>query len=473
MAQQQYAISKSTADTSAMEALRTRLQGDLLFPRAPGYDSARSLWNGMIDRRPALIAQCLNTNDVRESINFARDHGLRLSIRGGGHNIAGMAVCDGGLMIDFSLMKNVEVDEASRRVRVQPGAVWGEVDQKTQAYGLAVPSGIISTTGVAGLTLGGGFGWLTRKHGHTADHLRSVTIVTADGNMRSASETEHSDLFWGLRGGGGNFGVVTEFEFEAREIGPTVAAGLILYPMDDAPDVIRFFREYTESAPEELTCLLVLRIAPPAPFLPESVHGKPVVGIAALYAGAPEEGAHVLAPLKSFGSPLADTISPKPYTTHQSFLDSGQPHGRHYYWKSEYLSAVSPDLGEVMIEHALHFTSPHSSMLAMHLGGATKRVSPNAGAVSHRDADYVVAIQGAWDEPETSDQHIGWARDFHAAIRPYSTGGVYVNFLTDDEGADRVRQAYEPDIYARLAQVKSAYDPMNLFRLNKNIAPSG
>jgi FAD/FMN-containing dehydrogenase len=456
-----------------MEALRTRLQGDLLFPRAPGYDSARSLWNGMIDRRPALIAQCLNTNDVRESINFARDHGLRLSIRGGGHNIAGMAVCDGGLMIDFSLMKNVEVDEASRRVRVQPGAVWGEVDQKTQAYGLAVPSGIISTTGVAGLTLGGGFGWLTRKHGHTADHLRSVTIVTADGNMRSASETEHSDLFWGLRGGGGNFGVVTEFEFEAREIGPTVAAGLILYPMDDAPDVIRFFREYTESAPEELTCLLVLRIAPPAPFLPESVHGKPVVGIAALYAGAPEEGAHVLAPLKSFGSPLADTISPKPYTTHQSFLDSGQPHGRHYYWKSEYLSAVSPDLGEVMIEHALRFTSPHSSMLAMHLGGATKRVSPNAGAVSHRDADYVVAIQGAWDEPETSDQHIGWARDFHAAIRPYSTGGVYVNFLTDDEGADRVRQAYEPDIYARLAQVKSAYDPMNLFRLNKNIAPSG
>ncbi|CAN5600751.1 FAD-binding oxidoreductase [soil metagenome] len=473
MAQQQYAISKSTADTSAMEALRTRLQGDLLFPRAPGYDSARSLWNGMIDRRPALIAQCLNTNDVRESINFARDHGLRLSIRGGGHNIAGMAVCDGGLMIDFSLMKNVEVDEASRRVRVQPGAVWGEVDQKTQAYGLAVPSGIISTTGVAGLTLGGGFGWLTRKHGHTADHLRSVTIVTADGNMRSASETEHSDLFWGLRGGGGNFGVVTEFEFEAREIGPTVAAGLILYPMDDAPDVIRFFREYTESAPEELTCLLVLRIAPPAPFLPESVHGKPVVGIAALYAGAPEEGAHVLAPLKSFGSPLADTISPKPYTTHQSFLDSGQPHGRHYYWKSEYLSAVSPDLGEVMIEHARRFTSPHSSMLAMHLGGATKRVSPNAGAVSHRDADYVVAIQGAWDEPETSDQHIGWARDFHAAIRPYSTGGVYVNFLTDDEGADRVRQAYEPDIYARLAQVKSAYDPMNLFRLNKNIAPSG
>lgn len=472
MAQQQYGVSVSTADMSALEAFQARLQGDLLFPGAPGYDSARSLWNGMIDRRPALIAQCLNTNDVRESVIFARDHGLRLSIRGGGHNIAGMAVCDDGLMIDFSLMKNVEVDEASRRVRVQPGAVWGEVDQKTQAYGLAVPSGIISTTGVAGLTLGGGFGWLTRKHGHTADHLRSVTIVTADGNVRNASETEHSDLFWGLRGGGGNFGVVTEFEFEAREIGPTVAAGLILYPMDDAPDVIRFFREYTESAPEELTCLLVLRIAPPAPFLPESVHGKPIAGIAALYAGAPEEGERVLAPLKSFGLPLADTIGPKPYTTHQSFLDSGQPHGRHYYWKSEYLPAVSPDLGEVMIEHARRFTSPHCSMLAMHLGGATKRVSPNTGAVSHRDADYIVAIQGAWDDPETSDQHIRWARNFHAAIRPYSTGGVYVNFLTDDEGADRVRQAYEPDIYARLAQVKSAYDPMNLFRLNKNIAPS-
>ncbi len=456
----------------AEQFLRQHSNADVVQSGDPRYDEARSLWNGMIDRHPALIARCRSANDVSLAVQAAKSSGLPLSIRGGGHNIAGMAVCDDGLMIDCSLMKNIQVDESSRTVRVQPGAVWGDVDQVTQPYGLAVPSGIISTTGVAGLTLGGGFGWLTRKWGHTADHLKSVEIVTADGQIRRASENENADLFWAIRGGGGNFGVVTEFEFEAREIGPTVAAGLVMHPMERAADVIRFFREFTESAPEEVTALLVLRIAPPAPFLPEEVHGKPVAGIVAFYAGEPDDGMNALAPVKAFGEPLADTIGPKDYITHQSFLDSGQPRGRNYYWKSEYVARVDDELGSIMLDHCSRFTSPHSSMLCMHLGGATKRVSVEKGAISHRDAEYVIAMQGAWDEPVGSDEHIQWARDFHADIRPYSTGGVYVNFLTEEEGADRIQAAYEPEIYRRLAQAKASWDPENLFRLNKNIAPA-
>lgn len=473
MTDRAYDVTEFQVSDSDAESLRARIRGNVLRPGQPGYDDARSLWNGMIDRHPGVIVQCRSSADVADAVAFARERDLPLSVRGGGHNIAGMAVSEGGVMIDFSLMKGVQVDESERRVRVQPGAVWGEVDQTTQPFGLAVPSGIISSTGVAGLTLGGGFGWLTRKWGHTSDHLRSVEIVTADGGVRRASESENADLFWALRGGGGNFGAVTEFEFEPREIGPDITGGLVLYPMDQAKDVIRFFREFTESAPNELTCLLVLRLAPPAPFLPEEVHGKPVAGIAAMYAGPPEEGERALAPLKAFGAPLADTITPKPYVTHQSFLDSGQPRGRRYYWKSEYLESVPTELGEVMIDHCARFSSPHCSMLLMHLGGATKSVSPELGAVSHRAAEYVIAIQGAWDDPAADGTNISWARGFHADVRPYSTGGTYVNFLTADEGDDRTRQAYEPEIYDRLARAKAHYDPSNLFRLNKNISPSG
>ena len=471
MTSQQHRSTNAQVTSSALESLRVGVRGNVLTAGDPGYDEARSVWNAMIDRRPAVIVQPRETNDISTAVNVAREHGLSLSIKGGGHNIAGMAVCEGGLMIDCSLMRSVNVDPASRRVRVGPGAVWGDVDHVTQPYGLAVPSGIISTTGVAGLTLGGGFGWTTRKWGHTAEHLRQVEIVTADGEIRRASEQENPDLFWAVQGGGGNFGVVTEFEFEARQLDPTVTAGLILYPMDDAPEVIRFFREFTESAPVELTCLLVLRIAPPAPFLPEEVHGKPVAGVAAMYAGDPDEGERALAPLKAFGNPLADTIAKKEYVTHQSFLDSGQPHGRRYYWKSEYLPAVPEELGRIMIDHCNRFTSPHSSMLAMHLGGNAKQSAAGDGAVSHKSAEYVVAIQGAWDDPETDDQHIGWARQFHAAVRPFSTGGTYVNFLTEEEGSERIHEAYEPEIYRQLARIKAAYDPGNLFRHNKNIKP--
>jgi FAD/FMN-containing dehydrogenase len=454
------------------DSLKAKLSGNLLLPGEPGYDEARSVWNAMIDRHPAYIVQPGTAKDVVAGLQFARENDLPLSIKGGGHNIAGMAVCDDGVVIDFSLMKNVSVEPDSRTVRVQPGAVWGNVDQATQPHGLAVPSGIISTTGVAGLTLGGGFGWTTRKWGHTADHLRSVEIVTADGEIRRASKHENADLFWAIRGGGGNFGIVTEFEYEARQLGPEITGGLLLYPMSDAPDVIHFFREFTESAPEELSCLLVLRNAPPAPFLPAEIHGKPVVGIATLYAGDPEEGLRVLAPLKEFGNPLADTITQKDYVTHQSFLDSGQPHGRRYYWKSEYLAAIPQELGEKMIHHCTQFVSPFASMLAMNLGGATTRSAGDGGAVSHRNAGYVVAIQAAWDDPANDDENIGWARRFHADVRPYSTGGTYVNFLTEEEGGERIHEAYEPEIYQQLARVKAIYDPENVFRQNKNIQPA-
>jgi FAD/FMN-containing dehydrogenase len=456
----------------SVDRLQTQISGKVLTPTDSGYDKARAVWNAMIDRHPAVIVQPATSQDVVSALRFARTHSLPVSIKGGGHNIAGMAICDDGLTIDFSLMKDVLVDPASRRVRVQPGAAWGGVDQATQPHGLAVPSGIISTTGVAGLTLGGGFGWTTRKWGHTADHLRSVEIVTADGRIRRASAVENTDLFWAVRGGGGNFGIVTEFEFEARELGPDIAGGLILYPMEDAPEVIRFFREFTESAPDELTSLLVLRIAPPAPFLPEAVHGKPVAGIAAMYAGDPDEGERALTPLKEFGQPLADTITRKEYATHQSFLDSGQPHGRRYYWKSEYLPAVPQELGEKMVSHCGEFTSPFSSMLCMHLGGATTRNKSDAGAVSHRSAGYVVAIQSAWEDLETDHLHIGWARDFHSDIRQFSTGGTYVNFLTEEEGGERIHEAYEPEIFRQLARIKTVYDPDNVFQHNKNIAPT-
>jgi FAD/FMN-containing dehydrogenase len=472
MVSQQAQTPGSQLSSSAIETLKTRIEGNVLFPGETGYDEARTIWNAMIDRYPAVIVQPRTSRDVATAVSVARSNNLPLSVRGGGHNIAGMAISEGGLTIDCSLMKQISVDQSSRRVRVQPGAVWGDVDQVAQTYGLAVPSGIISTTGVAGLTLGGGFGWTTRKWGHTADHLRSVEIVTADGQIRRADETSDPDLFWAIRGGGGNFGVVTEFEFEARQIGPTIVGGLVLHSMDQASGVIQFFREFTESAPEEVTSLLVLRIAPPAPFLPEEVHGKPVAGIAAMYAGDPVEGERALAPIKKYGAPLADTIGQKDYVTHQSFLDSGQPHGRRYYWKSEYVPGISADLGSTMIEHCSTFTSPHCSMLAMHLGGATKRVPFEKGAVSHRSAEYVVAIQAAWDDPDDDPQNVGWARDFHSAIRPYSTGGTYVNFLTEEEGADRINEAYEPEIYQRLARIKASYDPGNLFRLNKNIVPA-
>jgi FAD/FMN-containing dehydrogenase len=455
-----------------LEAFAAGLRCPAWWPGDAGYDEARRIWNAMIERRPALVIQPTEAREVAACIRFVRDHGVALSIRGGGHNIAGTALCEGGLMIDFSPRKAVSVDPATGRVRVQPGAAWVDVDRETQPHGLVVPGGIVSATGVAGFTLGGGFGWVSRRHGFAADTLVEVELVTADGTVRRASAAEHPDLFWALRGGGGNFGVVTAFEFEAKPHGPEVIAGLVLHPMERAGEVLALFREMTANASDRLCCLLIMRKAPPLPILPEAVHGTAVAGIAVCYSGPLEEGLEAVAPVKRFGAPLADTIGPKPFTAHQQFLDGGQPFGRRYYWKSEYLDALPEAADAAIIEHAQAVTSPHSAMLVMHLGGAAARVPEDATAVGSRQAELVFNVQGSWEDPAEDERHIAWVRAFWSAVRPFSSGGTYVNFLTEDADRERVRAAYGPVLYDRLARIKAKYDPDNLFRANQNIRPA-
>lgn len=461
----------TTIASDSLAAFAARLRGPLLFPGDDRYEDSRRLWNGMIDKRPALIQRPSGAADVAACVAFARETGLPLSVRGGGHNIAGTAIAEGGLMIDQYHRKGVHVDRETGVTRVEPGCTWGDVDHETQPHGLVVPGGIVSATGVAGFTLGGGFGWVTRRYGLASDNLLSVDIVTADGTLLRASADEHPDLFWALRGGGGNFGIVTSFEFQARAAGPTVVAGLVLHPMDRAKDVVALFREVTEAAPDELCCTLILRRAPPLPILPKEVHGTPVAGIAVCHIGPIAEAEKAVAPIKAFGSPLADTIQPKPFAAHQAFLDSGQPFGRQYYWKSEYFGALGPQADEPLIGHAERMTSPFSSVLVMHIGGAANRVGATDTAAGNRDAEYVFNVQGAWDDPAESPSHVAWVRDYWRAMQPFSTGGTYVNFLTRDDDEERVRAAYGPAIYDRLAEVKSRYDPGNLFRSNQNIRP--
>ncbi|MFW6074033.1 MAG: FAD-binding oxidoreductase [Chloroflexota bacterium] len=467
-------IGESTVELldQEIEGLNQELQGDVLRPDDVGYDEARSVWNGMIDRRPALIAMCETTDDVVRSVRFARKHNLLTSVRGGGHNIAGTAICEDGLMISLARMRNIDVDTETKRVKIGPGATWGEVDAMTQPHGLTVPSGIISTTGVSGLTLGGGWGWLTRSWGYTCDRLRSAEMVTADGEVLRASESEHPDLFWGLRGGGGNFGIVTEFEFEAVPLGPEIVAGMVLYPFERFDEIADFFTSFTETAPKSVTSLFLSRAAPPLPIIPEEVHGDPVVGMVVICSGSIEEGERLLQPVKDIPGALVDTIKVKPFTEHQSFLDAGQPHGRHYYWKSEYLSKLNDDVFDATKEYCSDLTSPHSALLLMHLGGQGRKSGSKETGAAYRDAEYACVIQAAWDPSPESEPHVRWARTFHQEIQPSSTGHTYVNFLTDDERDPRIRQAFEPEIYERLAQVKRKYDPENVFRLNKNIPPA-
>ena len=464
--------SQQSIPEDAVATFEATLRGSLIRPESPGYDEVRRIWNGMIDKRPALIARCTGTADVVQSVRFAREHNLLFSVRGGGHNIAGTSLNDGGLLIDLSMMKGIRVDPVNRRVWAQPGNNLGDLDHATQLHGLIVPGGIISTTGIAGYTLGGGFGWLTRKWGYTSDWLRSAEVVTADGEVLTATPHNHPDLFWALTGGGGNFGIVTGFEYEALPLGPTVMAGIVFHPLERAREVINLYRQVTQSAPNELTCLLVTRLAPALPIIPDEMHGKPVVAIAASYAGPVDEAARYVRPIKEFGEPLVDTITPKPFVAHQSFLDVGQPNGRRYYWKSDYLPSFPDGLVDVTIDRLTNLTSPTSAVLVMHLGGAARRVAPDATAVAHRDAEYIYVIQSAWDNPDDTERQIAWARDYFDAIQPFSSGATYVNFLNADEGDDRTRQAYSPQVYERLARVKQQYDPENRFRFNKNIRPA-
>jgi FAD/FMN-containing dehydrogenase len=459
-------------EQETVEALKASLGGELLLPGSDGYDDTRTIWNAMIDKRPALIARCSGTADVIAAVKFAREYDLLLSVRGGGHNIAGTALCDDGLTIDLSGMKGLHVDLKTHKVRAQPGCKLGDLDRETQIFGLAVPAGIVTDTGIAGLTLGGGFGWLTRRFGYTCDNLVSADVVTADGSFLKASEKENSDLFWGLRGGGGNFGIVTSFEYQAYPVGPQVTAGMVIHPIDRAREVVGFFREFSANAPEELCCVLILRLAPPAPFLSKDVHGKPIVAIAVCHSGSLEDGERAVRPLKELGNPLADIIAPKPFAVHQTLFDVAMAPGRHYYWKSHYLPEFLEAAGGVLMDHAAKITSPHSSIFLFQLGGALARFGETDTPAGNRNAAYVLNVAASWEDPAQADEHIAWSRECWSAMQQFSTGGVNVNFLTGEEGDKRIRAAYGEANYERLVELKNKYDPQNMFRLNQNIPPS-
>ncbi len=457
-------------DSPALEELKAQLHGPLLLPASPGYDEARSVWNAMIDRRPALIVRCLGVADVVTCVHFAREHGITLSIKGGGHNISGLAVCDGGLMLDMSLMRGVWVDPVARTARAQAGCLLGDVDRETQLHGLAAVLGFVSNTGIAGLTLGGGFGYLTRRFGWSCDNVLSMEGVTADARVVRASEDQNPDLFWSLRGGGANFGIVTSFEYGLHPLGPNVTAGAIAWRADVASNVLELYRTLSEQAPPELTCVAMLRMAPPAPWLPKDVHGKPIVALFICHSGPIEQGEKLLAPIKAFGSPVGDVVQRRPYASQQSLIDATQPKGRRYYWKSEYLPGLHPDLLVKVIEHAQRMVSPHSAIILFPIDGEIQGLPENHSAVGNRDAIFVLNIAASWEKAEDDEANIQWARTAWRELRRFSTGRSYVNFLTEEEGDERIRAAYGKN-YEKLVEAKTKWDPQNLFRMNKNIPP--
>ena len=457
-------------ERKVIDELETGLRGALLLPADAGYDDARTIWNAMIDRRPAMIARCLGVADVVNCINFSREHGIALSMKGGGHNISGLAVCDGGLMIDLSLMRGVRVDPAARVAHAQAGCLLGDVDRETQLHDLAACLGFVSNTGIAGLTLGGGFGYLSRRFGWTSDNVRSMDVVTADGKLVRASQTENADLFWGLRGGGGNFGIVTNFEYDLHPVGREIIGGAVAWRADDAAGVLDLFREITAEAPAELTCVAVLRKAPPAPWLSKDVHGQPIVALFVCDSGPLDAAEKRVAPIKAFGSPVGDVLQRRTYVSQQSLLDATQPQGRRYYWKSEYLPGHQPEMLATAVDHAYSSASPHSAILVFPLDGALNLLPDDHSPVGNRDAKSIVNVAGSWESAEDDQENIDWARSAWQELRRFSTGGTYLNFLTEEEGGDRLQAAYGKN-FDRLVDVKSRWDPANLFRMNKNIAP--
>ncbi|HYD29320.1 MAG TPA: FAD-binding oxidoreductase [Azospirillaceae bacterium] len=457
-------------DDAVIETLRSTVRGRLVRPSDSDYDEVRAVWNAMIDRRPGLIIRCTGAADVMRAVDFARDRGVEIAVRGGGHNIAGNAMCDGGIVIDLSSMKSVRIDPWKKTARVEPGVLLGEFDKEAQAFGLATPLGINSTTGVSGLTLGGGFGWLSRKYGLSIDHLISADMVTAEGKLVLASESENPDLFWGLRGGGGNFGVVTSFEFRLHEVGPEVLAGMMFFPFDRAPELLRRYRDVAAGAPEELSCWVVMRQAPPLPFLPESVHGKEILVFPMCYAGDIEAGRKAIEPLKAFGDPIADIIGPMPFTAFQAAFDPLLMPGARNYWKSHDFNVLTDEVIDLSVDFTSRLPTPDCEIFIGHLGGAVKRVPADAMAYPHRDVEFVMNVHTRWGEAAMDEPCTKWAREFFDATAPYATGGVYVNFL-NQEGEDRVRAAYGAN-YGRLVELKNKYDPKNLFRMNQNIRPT-
>jgi FAD/FMN-containing dehydrogenase len=464
-------------ETSAMTAaagleLDAGFQGRQFRPGDDGYDDARAVYNAMIDKRPALIARCSGVADVIDAVGLAREQRLPLAVRCGGHSVAGKGTCDDGVLIDLSGMKGVHVDPEARVARANAGVLWGEFDRETQLFGLATPGGRMTTTGVGGFTLGGGYAWLSSKHGLACDNLISAQVVTADGRVVTASEEENADLLWGLRGGGGNFGVVTSYEFRLHELGPIVMAGMAVHPIENAREIARGWRDWVETAPEAVCSGLGILLAPPEPFVPLEVQGKPVLGVLVMYAGDPDEGEQVLRPLKQdIGPPAVDLIDRIPYMAFQAIVDPFSPKGWLNYHRGEHLAALTDDAIDTYVEHGARVKSPMSQMIMFRNGGAVSRVPADATAASNRDAPYMWHPIAAWHDPADSEREISWVREASAAMAPHATGGVYLNF-EQDEGEEHVRAGYSAEQYARLVALKDKYDPENLFRINQNIAPS-
>lgn len=452
------------------DALREGFRGELLRPGDDGYDTARAIWNGSIDRSPAVVARATGVADVVAAVNFARDNDLVLSVRAGGHSLPGHSTCDGGLVLDLSPMQGVRVDPERMTARAQAGVQWGLLDRETQAYGLAVTGGQITHTGIAGLTLGGGIGWLVRKFGLACDNLLSADVVTAQGEVVTASAEENEDLFWGLRGGGGNFGVVTSFEYQLHPLGP-ILGGAVLHPVERAPEALRLLRDVANEGSDELTAYAIFLTGPPAPFVPEAFHGKPLIALAACYAGDLEQGEEALKPFREFGPPIVDLFQPMPYAVIQSMFDESGPHGRSYYIKGQTVRELSDELIDVLVEQATTMPVPFSELHVGQLGGAVKRVGENDTAYSHRDAEYTLIFIAGWEDPSARDQHVDWVRGMTDATTTHAVG-VYVNFL-EDEGLERIKFAYgSKEKYNRLVELKNKWDPTNLFCLNQNIAPT-
>ena len=459
----------ATLTSLSAEPLKSAIKGKVLSASDSGYEEARQIWNAMIDRRPALIVRCAEAADVTAAIAFARHNRLEISMRGAGHNIAGNAICDGGLMIDFANMKKVRVDTAKRRAYVEPGATLADLDESTQAHGLATPVGINSTTGIAGLTLGGGFGWLTRKYGMTIDNLISVDVVTAEGKQIRASESENADLFWAIRGGGGNFGVVTRFEFQLHPVGPEIFAGLMVFPFTQAKKILDQYRRFVASTPEELNVWVVLRKAPPLPFLPENVHGKEVIILPIFYSGIAADAKKLIAPLRAFGDLHGEHLGAQPYVSWQKAFDPLLGAGARNYWKSHNFTELADGALDAIVEFAGKLPSPQCEIFIGQIAGAPNRIASDSMAYGHRDAKFVLNVHGRWDNAADDSKCIAWARDFFRASAPFASAGAYVNFMTAEE-TDRIASAYGAN-YDRLAQIKRRYDPENVFHLNQNIKP--
>ncbi|MEX0625417.1 MAG: FAD-binding oxidoreductase [Chloroflexota bacterium] len=458
-----------TEGRSAYAHLERSFRGDLVGPDHPAYEAQRRVWNGSIDRRPALIARCSGRADVVAALAFARRAGLTAAIRGGGHSFPGFSVVDGGVVIDLGPMKRIDVDPERRVARAEGGVLLGELDRATQAYGLAVPLGSVTHTGIAGLTLGGGFGWLMRKHGLTVDNLLAAEVVTAKGEVVEASAAHNADLFWGLRGGGGNFGIVTDFTYRLNQVAPTVVAGLVLWALEDGAEVGRFYREWALAAPDELTTALIGRRAPAVDLIPAELHGRPVIGVACCWVGEHDRGEAALAAMRQFGTPIVDLVSRRPFVEHQGLLDPSFPHGIWIYSKASDVAALSDGVLEVMLDHGARIRSLRSAMIAWQLGGAVARVGALDTAFSSTRSGYLVDVVGATDSADGFDVERLWARECWEAMAPYRTG-AYVNWLME-EGDEHVREVYGEERYRRLQAVKRRYDPKNVFHLNQNIVP--